>query len=95
MKIAAAFLALAGVASAFTGTPTPSSKSALKMAVFDDYVGAVDFRGAEFKFDPVSILVKFLGTHDNVCKCLTDCFMPFVSSVQSFQDVRAIRALLP
>jgi hypothetical protein len=61
MKTAVALVAcLAGV-NAFTGTPVSkvSSKSALQMSVFDDYVGAVDFRGKKFEFDPVSRIKSF------------------------------------
>lgn len=56
MKTAVAFLALAGAASAFAPASTRSSKNGLQAAVFDDYVGAIDFRGKEYKFDPVSRL---------------------------------------
>ena len=56
MKTAVALVACLAGANAFTGTPVSkvSSKSALQMSVFDDYVGAVDFRGKKFEFDPVS-----------------------------------------
>lgn len=59
MKTAVALLACLAGANAFTGTPlaAPSSKSALQMSVFDDYIGAVDFRGKKFEFDPVSFWV--------------------------------------
>uniref|UniRef100_A0A6U0HM24 Plastid light harvesting protein n=1 Tax=Helicotheca tamesis TaxID=374047 RepID=A0A6U0HM24_9STRA len=59
MKTAAVVTAcLAGSASAFTGTPLasrPAAQSNLKMSVFDDYVGGVDFRGAKFEFDPLKL----------------------------------------
>ena len=49
--------ALVAGASAFTApvsyTTSPSS-SALDMSVFDDMVGASDYRGKKFEFDPVS-----------------------------------------
>ncbi len=56
MKSVAAILALAGSAAAFApaGTATPKS-TAIAASVFDDYVGAVDFRGKEFKFDPLGL----------------------------------------
>lgn len=50
--------ALIAGASAFTGTPVVSrsaAKSTLSMSVFDDMVGATDFRGKKFEFDPVSL----------------------------------------
>jgi hypothetical protein len=53
-----ALLSVISAASAFTGTPLQTRKAAgvssLSMSVFEDYVGAKDFRGGEFKFDPVS-----------------------------------------
>ena len=53
MKTAAAtLLALAASASAFTSTQVPKSSTALNAAM-DDMVGSVDFRGKEFKWDPV------------------------------------------
>ena len=53
MKSVAIFAALAGSAAAFA--PANSGKSSTQLAsVFDNYVGAVDFRGKEFKWDPVS-----------------------------------------
>ena len=51
MKTAIALLALAGAASAFAPASTRSSKNGLQMPVFDDYIGAIDFRGKEYKFD--------------------------------------------
>ena len=58
MKTVAVLAALVGSSSAFTSTPafsgSATSKTALQDSVFDKYVGAQDFRGAEFKFDPVS-----------------------------------------
>ena len=56
MKTAVALVACLAGANAFIGTPVAkvSSKSSLQMSVFDDYVGAVDFRGKKFEFDPVS-----------------------------------------
>lgn len=53
MKTAAAFLALAAGASAFAPATQSNKVSALN-SVFDDYVGAVDFRGKKFEYDPVS-----------------------------------------
>jgi len=57
MKTAAALVACLAGANAFTGAPVSkvSSKSALQMSVFDDYVGAVDFRGKKFEFDPLKL----------------------------------------
>ncbi len=54
MKTAAILSILAGSAAAFAPAPTTKSSSAVA-AVFDDYVGAVDFRGGEFKFDPLKL----------------------------------------
>lgn len=48
-----AFLACLAGASAFAPAATVSKTTALN-SVFDDYVGAVDFRGKTFEFDPVS-----------------------------------------
>ena len=56
MKFVALIAALAGSASAFTPAPTGKASTALAESVFDNYVGAVDFRGKEFKWDPVSEL---------------------------------------
>jgi len=54
MKTAAILTLLAGSAAAFA--PAPTSKTSTAVAsVFDDYVGAKDFRGAEFKFDPLKL----------------------------------------
>lgn len=54
MKSVAIFAALAGSAAAFAPAQTGKSSSTLSDSVFDKYVGAVDFRGKEFKWDPVS-----------------------------------------
>jgi hypothetical protein len=54
MKTAAAcLLALAASASAFTSTQVPSRAATAVPAAMDDMVGSVDFRGQEFKWDPV------------------------------------------
>jgi hypothetical protein len=56
MKTAAILSTLIGSAAAFAPASTPSTKStAIAGSVFDDYAGAVDFRGAEFKFDPLKL----------------------------------------
>jgi len=59
MKTFAAIACLAASANAFSGTPLTSrsvSKSTgMKMTVWDNYVGGVDFRGQEFKFDPLKL----------------------------------------
>merc|ERR1719384_364254 len=55
MKTAAILTALAGSAAAFAPAPTGKASTAVQGSVFDDYVGAVDFRGAEFKFDPLGL----------------------------------------
>merc|ERR550539_1249572 len=55
MKFTAAFALLAGSASAFTPAPVAKSTTALSESVFDNYVGAVDFRGKEFKWDPLKL----------------------------------------
>jgi len=60
MKTTAALLALAASASAFTSTQ-PSSRSTAVRAVMDEYEGAIDLRGKEFKFDPVSDSITPLG----------------------------------
>ena len=53
MKSAAVFLALAAGTTAFSGSQ-PSTRSMALRAVMDKYAGSIDFRGKEFKFDPVS-----------------------------------------
>jgi len=53
---------LAGSVQGFTGTPLVgrvSSKSAMKMSVFEEYVGAVDFRGKKFEFDPLNFAESY------------------------------------
>jgi len=58
MKTAAVLSALIGSAAAFTGpvaTGKAASKTVLAESVFDNYVGAKDFRGGEFKFDPLKL----------------------------------------
>jgi hypothetical protein len=55
MKSVAILAALAGSTTAFTPAATGKAVTSLKGSVFDDYVGAVDFRGKEFKWDPVSL----------------------------------------
>ena len=52
MKTAAALLALATGASAFTSS-RPADRSTAVRAVIDKYDGSIDLRGKEFKFDPV------------------------------------------
>ena len=54
MKTVAIIAALVGSTSAFAPAPKVASSTAIQGSVFDDYVGAVDFRGGEMKFDPVS-----------------------------------------
>lgn len=54
MKSAAILLALAAGASAFTTSSQPAaSRSVAVNAVIDEWDGAYDLRGKEFKFDPV------------------------------------------
>jgi hypothetical protein len=53
MKTAVALIALATSASAFTSTQ-PSARTTAVRAAVDDMAGAIDLRGKEFKFDPVS-----------------------------------------
>lgn len=53
--IAAAVALLAGSAHAFVPQTGSVAKSAMKMSVWDDYPGGVDFRGKEFKFDPLKL----------------------------------------
>jgi hypothetical protein len=105
MKTAVAFLALAGAASAFAPASTVSSKNGLKMAssVFDDYVGAIDFRGKEFKFDPVSRLRLFENRTQSgisslyVCQLMRKltCVVRCSFAVLSFGDLLSFRAILP
>jgi hypothetical protein len=58
----AAISCLAVSANAFISNPLPvktvSNSAGLKMSVWDTYQGGIDFRGKEFKFDPVSGPVK-------------------------------------
>ena len=67
---AALLSALAGSVTAFTPATTGKTVSSLKGSVFDDYVGAVDFRGKEFKWDPVS-----LSTAIDVIISLSHCLL--------------------
>jgi hypothetical protein len=53
MKTAAALLAFAAGASAFTSTQ-PSARSIAMSAAVDNMDGAINFAGKPFKFDPVS-----------------------------------------
>eukprot|EP00585_Thalassiosira_rotula_P007381 CAMPEP_0196139090 /NCGR_PEP_ID=MMETSP0910-20130528/6488_1 /TAXON_ID=49265 /ORGANISM="Thalassiosira rotula, Strain GSO102" /LENGTH=196 /DNA_ID=CAMNT_0041399775 /DNA_START=54 /DNA_END=644 /DNA_ORIENTATION=+ len=53
-KSAAAILALAASASAFAPAPLATKSTALN-AVFDDYIGAQDFKGGKFEFDPLNL----------------------------------------
>jgi len=55
MKSVAVLSALLGSAAAFTTPGSLAPKTALQASVFDEYVGAVDFRGGEFKFDPLKL----------------------------------------
>ena len=55
MKTAAILSLLAASASAFAPAPVSKSSTSLAGSVFDDYVGAKDFRGAEMKFDPLNL----------------------------------------
>lgn len=55
MKIVIAALAFATGASAFAPSANSNKVSALN-SVFDDYPGAIDFRGKRREFDPVSVL---------------------------------------
>lgn len=54
MKTAAALLALAASASAFTSSKPAAPRTTAVEAAMDDYVGSVNFAGKEMKFDPVS-----------------------------------------
>lgn len=55
MKIAAALLALAGAASAFTTAPSTKNSVALQGTVFEDYAGNVNWAGQKFDFDPFNL----------------------------------------
>lgn len=74
MKTAAALLALATGASAFTSS-RPADRSTAVRAVIDKYDGSIDLRGKEFKFDPVrnSTCATYLGN----MKCLKRCESSF------------------
>ena len=52
-SFAVALLSLLASAAAFAPVNQQAASTKVQ-AVFDDMEGAVDFRGAEFKFDPVS-----------------------------------------
>jgi hypothetical protein len=56
--VAATAACLAVSSNAFISNPLPaktvSGTTGLKMSVWDTYQGGIDFRGKEFKFDPVS-----------------------------------------
>lgn len=54
MKSVAAVLALAASASAFAPAPVAKTSTSLD-AVWDNYSGGVDFKGGEFKFDPLGL----------------------------------------
>mmetsp|Transcript_15486 Transcript_15486/g.18003 ORF Transcript_15486/g.18003 Transcript_15486/m.18003 type:complete len:198 (+) Transcript_15486:106-699(+) len=47
--------ALVTSAAAFAPAQTGKASSALQESVFDNYVGAVDFRGKEMKWDPLNL----------------------------------------
>lgn len=55
MKIAAALIAFAVGANAFTTQPV--AKSTAVKAVMDEYDGAINLVGKPFKFDPVSDVI--------------------------------------
>mmetsp|Transcript_501 Transcript_501/g.811 ORF Transcript_501/g.811 Transcript_501/m.811 type:complete len:202 (-) Transcript_501:338-943(-) len=56
IKSAAVFSTLAATASAFSGPSSSFGRTtAVQASVFDDYVGAFDYRGKEFKFDPLKL----------------------------------------
>ena len=59
MKTAALLSLLAGSAKAFTSTNVAVSPRsiAVQSSAMDEMVGAVDLRGKEFKYDPVSLLL--------------------------------------
>jgi hypothetical protein len=54
MKTAAALLALAASANAFTTSKQAAPRTTAVEAAMDDYVGSVNLLGKEMKFDPVS-----------------------------------------
>jgi len=56
MKSAVSFLALLATASAFTSTHSNvRSTTSLNAATMDKIAGSIDFRGKEFKFDPLNL----------------------------------------
>ncbi len=55
MKTIAIIAAFAGSVTAFTPAPIAKTTTAIHESVFENYVGAVDFRGSEFKFDPLKL----------------------------------------
>ena len=48
-----------GSAAAFAPAHTGRTTSVAVNSVFDDYVGAVDFRGKEFKYDPLNLAESY------------------------------------
>lgn len=54
MKSVAAVLALAATASAFSPAPVQNRGTALN-TVFEDYIGAQDYKGEKFEFDPLGL----------------------------------------
>ena len=55
----AVLTALVGSAAAFAPAHTGRTTSVAVNSVFDDYVGAVDFRGKEFKYAPLNLAESY------------------------------------
>lgn len=88
MKSVALLAALAGSAAAFTPAPTGKASSALAESVFDNYVGAVDFRGKEFKWDPVSALRLILSWVGTLSTILSECLPMAPLTYARYQELR-------
>ena len=70
MKIAAALIAFAVGANAFTTQPV--TKSTAVKAVMDEYDGSINLVGKPFKFDPVSDVIV-CPVYDSGRADLIDC----------------------
>lgn len=66
MKSALTLLLSASACSAFVPASVTRTNTKIN-SVFDDYVGAQDFRGKEMKFDPVSSFGTTYRDNNNMC----------------------------